>query len=121
MSAEQRQAVLAFLLASRSGAGFLHDINHVCGDLSRISAPTLIIESRYDGSKDEAHALYAADHIRQCRIVRHTCRKPSDLVQQLQCGHRGEDVQLSQDVTDICADAKPCVWSIIGGANEFHN
>jgi pimeloyl-ACP methyl ester carboxylesterase len=63
MSAEQRRAALAFLLPSRSGAGFLHDLGHVCGDLRRITAPTLIIESKYDGSKDPTHASYAADHI----------------------------------------------------------
>jgi pimeloyl-ACP methyl ester carboxylesterase len=34
-----------------------------CGDLSRITAPTLILESKYDGSKDPCHATYAADHI----------------------------------------------------------
>jgi pimeloyl-ACP methyl ester carboxylesterase len=63
MSPGQRQATLALLLALRSGSGFLHDIHHRCGDLSRIAAPTLIIESKYDGSKDSTHASYAADHI----------------------------------------------------------
>jgi len=63
MSQEQRRAALAFLLPSRSGSGFLHDLRHVCGDLGRITAPTLIIESKYDGSKDPSHATYAADHI----------------------------------------------------------
>jgi pimeloyl-ACP methyl ester carboxylesterase len=63
MSQDQRQAALAFLLASRSGAGFLHDLRHRCGDLGRITAPTLIIASQYDGSVDLMHACYAADHI----------------------------------------------------------
>lgn len=63
MSEAQRRAALAFLLPSRSGSGFLHDLRHVCGDLGRITAPTLIIESKYDGSKDPTHATYAADHI----------------------------------------------------------
>ena len=63
MSQEQRQATLAFLLASRSGAGFLHDLRHRCGDLGRITAPTLIIASQYDGSVGLTHARYAADHI----------------------------------------------------------
>jgi pimeloyl-ACP methyl ester carboxylesterase len=63
MSPEQQQAALVFLLASRSGSGFLHDIHHQCGDLSRITAPTLILESKYDGSKDSCHATYAADQI----------------------------------------------------------
>ena len=41
MSQEQQRAALTFLLASRSGSGFLHDIRHRCGDLGRITAPTL--------------------------------------------------------------------------------
>lgn len=68
MSVEQRRATLQFLVASRSGAGFLHDIRHVCGDLRRISAPTLIIESRYDGSKSPDHATFAADHIANAKL-----------------------------------------------------
>ncbi|HEY4386824.1 MAG TPA: alpha/beta hydrolase [Ktedonobacteraceae bacterium] len=63
MSPERQQAALAFLLASRSGSGFLHDIHHRCGDLSRITAPTLIIQSKYDGSIDPSHAIFALDHI----------------------------------------------------------
>jgi pimeloyl-ACP methyl ester carboxylesterase len=63
MSQEQQQAALAVLLASRSGSGFLHDLRHHCGDLRRITAPTLIIRSKYDGSVDASHANYAADHI----------------------------------------------------------
>ncbi|MFL5664094.1 MAG: alpha/beta fold hydrolase [Ktedonobacteraceae bacterium] len=68
MSPEQQQAALAFLLGSRSGSGFLHDIHHRCGDLSCITAPTLIIESKYDGSKDPCHATYAADHIAHAEL-----------------------------------------------------
>jgi pimeloyl-ACP methyl ester carboxylesterase len=63
MSQRQQQAALALLLASRSGSGFLHDLHHRCGDLLRITAPTLIIVSKYDGSMDASHANYAADHI----------------------------------------------------------
>jgi pimeloyl-ACP methyl ester carboxylesterase len=63
MSQAQRRAALAFLLTSRSGAGFLHDLRHRCGDLGRIAAPTLIIASQYGGSVDLTHARYAADHI----------------------------------------------------------
>jgi pimeloyl-ACP methyl ester carboxylesterase len=63
MSRQQQQGVLALLLASRSGSGFMHDLHHHCGDLRRITAPTLVIRSRYDGSMDESHASYAADHI----------------------------------------------------------
>jgi pimeloyl-ACP methyl ester carboxylesterase len=63
MSPAQQQAALAMLVASRSGAGFLNDLHHRCGDLRRITAPALVIRSRYDGSMDATHADYAADHI----------------------------------------------------------
>jgi pimeloyl-ACP methyl ester carboxylesterase len=69
MAQDQRRAALAFLLASRSGAGFLHDLRHRCGDLRQISAPTLIIASRYDGSVDLTHARYAADHIPDAELL----------------------------------------------------
>jgi pimeloyl-ACP methyl ester carboxylesterase len=69
MSQEQRQAALAFLLASRSGAGFLHDIRHRCGDVRRITAPTLIIASEHDGAVDLAHARYAAERIPHAELV----------------------------------------------------
>jgi pimeloyl-ACP methyl ester carboxylesterase len=62
------QAALAFLLASRSGAGFLHDLRHRCGDLGRITAPALIIASQYDGSVDLTHARYAADRIPDAEV-----------------------------------------------------
>ena len=42
----------------------MNDLQHHCGDLRRITAPTLIIASKYDGSVDASHASYAADHIR---------------------------------------------------------
>ncbi len=63
MSQEHQQAALAMLVSLRSGSGFLLDLHHLCGDLRRITAPTLIIRSRYDGSIDAVHASYAADRI----------------------------------------------------------
>jgi pimeloyl-ACP methyl ester carboxylesterase len=68
MSPGQQQAALALLLASRSGSGFLHDIHHHCGDLRRMTAPTLIIQSQYDGSIDRSHAVFALDHIAQAEL-----------------------------------------------------
>jgi pimeloyl-ACP methyl ester carboxylesterase len=68
MSQGQQHAALEFLLASRSGAGFLHDLHHRCGDLRRITAPTLVIASKYDGSVDATHANYAADQIPQAEL-----------------------------------------------------
>jgi pimeloyl-ACP methyl ester carboxylesterase len=63
MTQQQQQAALALLLASRSGSGFLHDIRHHCGDLSRITAPTLIIHSQYDGAVGLSHATWAYERI----------------------------------------------------------
>jgi pimeloyl-ACP methyl ester carboxylesterase len=55
MSPVQQQAALAFLLASRSGSGFLHDISHHCGDLGRITAVTycLLRVEKKGGKKRE--------------------------------------------------------------------
>ena len=68
MTEAQRQMALEFLCSSRSGSGFLLDINHRSGDLGRITAPTLIIHSRFDGSNDFSHAEYAAQHIPQAEL-----------------------------------------------------
>jgi pimeloyl-ACP methyl ester carboxylesterase len=63
LTAEQRKEVADFLRGNRSGSGFLNDITHTSGDLSRISAPTLIIQSKNDGSNPYEHALYACENI----------------------------------------------------------
>jgi pimeloyl-ACP methyl ester carboxylesterase len=68
MSREHRRGALHLLLASRSGSGFLYDLHHRCGDLRRITSPTLIIRSKYDGSVGADHANYAADHIRNAQL-----------------------------------------------------
>ncbi len=68
MGPQQQQAALAFLQASRSGSGFLHDIHHHCGDLGRVTAPVLVITSKYDGLVDSSHATYVQDHIPQTQL-----------------------------------------------------
>lgn len=68
MRSNQQQAALAFLQASRSGSGFLHDIHHHCGDLSRVTAPVLVITSKYDGLVDASHATYVQSHIHQAQL-----------------------------------------------------
>lgn len=68
MSPDQQQAALAFLQASRSGSGFLHDIQHHCGDLSRVRAPVLVITSKYDGLVDSSHAVSVEKHIPQAQL-----------------------------------------------------
>jgi pimeloyl-ACP methyl ester carboxylesterase len=68
MSQKQEEGALAFLLNLRSGRGFLNDYRHICGDLERISAPTLIIRSSYDGSIDQSHADYAVERIPNAQL-----------------------------------------------------
>jgi pimeloyl-ACP methyl ester carboxylesterase len=68
MGPDRQQAALAFLQASRSGSGFLHDIHHHCGDLSRVTAPVLVITSKYDGLVDASHATYVQSHIHQTQL-----------------------------------------------------
>ena len=68
MSPDQQQAVLAFVQASRSGSGFLHDIHHHCGDLGRVKAPVLVITSKYDGLVDSSQATYVQEHIPQAQL-----------------------------------------------------
>ena len=63
MSPAEKQSILDFILVSRSGSGFLNDLNHKCGDLNRITAPTLVIDSKFDGSKSSFHAEYAVSKI----------------------------------------------------------
>lgn len=68
MSPDQKLAALAFLQASRSGSGFLHDIHHQCGDLGRVRAPVLVITSKYDGLVDSSHAVFVEKHIPQAQL-----------------------------------------------------
>jgi pimeloyl-ACP methyl ester carboxylesterase len=68
MGPDRQQAALAFLQASRSGSGFLHDIHHHCGDLSRLTAPILVTTSKYDGLVDSSHATYVQSHVPQAQL-----------------------------------------------------
>jgi len=68
MTAEQQAMTLQMITESRSGAGFLNDVKHRSGDLSRITAPTFIVHSRFDGGVDFTHAEYSARHIRQAQL-----------------------------------------------------
>jgi len=70
MSPDQQQAALTFLQASRSGSGFLHDIHHSSGDLSRVTAPVLVITSKYDGLVDSSHATFMQSHIPHAQLFR---------------------------------------------------
>jgi pimeloyl-ACP methyl ester carboxylesterase len=65
MTPDQQQAALALLQASRSGSGFLHDIQHQCGDLG---APVFIITRKHDGLVDSLHAASVEKHIPQAQL-----------------------------------------------------
>jgi pimeloyl-ACP methyl ester carboxylesterase len=68
MTAEQQALALKYITECRSGSGFVADMKHRSGDLSRITAPTLIIHSRFDGSVDFSHAEYAAQRIQKAEL-----------------------------------------------------
>ncbi|OGO16936.1 MAG: hypothetical protein A2Z15_01230 [Chloroflexi bacterium RBG_16_50_11] len=63
INGQQRASLIRVLKQLRSGHGFLNDIHYAVGDVSKISAPTLIIHSEYDGSVDLGHPRFLANHI----------------------------------------------------------
>ncbi|GBF33226.1 aromatic hydrocarbon catabolism protein [Desulfocucumis palustris] len=65
----ERRAVLKFLLASRSGAGFLNDIKHTFDDFTQITVPTLIIASTYDKSVSPENSIKAAKQIKGAELM----------------------------------------------------
>jgi pimeloyl-ACP methyl ester carboxylesterase len=68
MTGEQQALALKYMTECRSGRGFLADMKHRSCDLSRITAPTLIIHSRFDGSNDFLHAEYSARYIPYAKL-----------------------------------------------------
>lgn len=65
---ERRIAMIQVLKQLHSGHGFLNDIRYTVGNVKDISAPTLIIHSRYDGSVDLSHPQYLAEQIPQSTL-----------------------------------------------------
>ena len=63
MNTDERRTMLDFILCSRSKSGFMNDLNHNCGNLNRVVTPTLVIDSKFDGSKSPDHARYAMENI----------------------------------------------------------
>lgn len=68
MTINQQEAFIKLLKYSRSHQGFLNDLKYDAGDLYRITAPVLIVQSKYDGSVDVSHAEYAKKHIKNCEV-----------------------------------------------------
>ena len=64
ISGQRRASLIRVLRQLRSGHGFVNDIHYTVGDVHRISAPTLIIHSKYDGSVDLSHPRFLAAQIR---------------------------------------------------------
>ncbi|WP_407312422.1 alpha/beta fold hydrolase [Desulfosporosinus sp. SB140] len=66
---KERRAVLKFLLASRSGEGFLNDIKHTFNEFNLITVPTLIIASTYDKSVSPENSIKAAEQITGAELM----------------------------------------------------
>lgn len=66
---KKRRTVLEFLLSSRSGAGFLNDINHTFDELNLIAVPTLIIASTNDKSVSPQNSIKAAQQIKGAELL----------------------------------------------------
>ncbi|MNO47772.1 2-hydroxy-6-oxo-6-phenylhexa-2,4-dienoate hydrolase [compost metagenome] len=63
LDAEQFLGMKQFVEMQRSGSGFMNDIHHNSGDLTRIQARTLIVFSKYDGTIPYRHVEYAMSRI----------------------------------------------------------
>lgn len=61
--------VRAMLATSRSGEGFLLDLEHTAERIADIAAPALILYSPHDASVPQAHALRAARELPQCALA----------------------------------------------------
>ncbi len=68
IQSERRTAMIEVLKQSRSGRGFVNDLHYQVGSIEHISAPTLIIHSKYDASVDMSHPQYLAKHIPHARL-----------------------------------------------------
>jgi len=66
---KERREVLEFLLACRSGAGFLNDINHTFDKFNLITVPTLIIASTNDKSVSPQNSIKAAQQIKGAELL----------------------------------------------------
>ncbi|MOA00240.1 hypothetical protein D3C78_1195930 [compost metagenome] len=60
---EQLLSMKQFVETQRSDSGFMNDIHHHSGDLTKIQAPTLIVFSKYDGVIPYHHVEYAMNRI----------------------------------------------------------
>ncbi|WP_195573953.1 alpha/beta fold hydrolase [Paenibacillus sp. 1001270B_150601_E10] len=65
---KQLHTMKQFVATQRSGSGFINDIQHDSGDLSRIKAETLVIFSKYDGTIPYRHVEYAMERIPHAKL-----------------------------------------------------
>lgn len=65
----ERRAVLKFLQALRSGAGFLNDIKHTFDECHLITVPALIIASTNDKSVSPENSIKAAQQITGAELM----------------------------------------------------
>lgn len=69
MSPSDLAFVRAMLSTSRSGEGFLLDLEHTAERIDDIAAPALVLFSSHDASVPPAHALRAARELPHCELV----------------------------------------------------
>jgi pimeloyl-ACP methyl ester carboxylesterase len=69
LTPQQRDVLVELLNQLRSGSGFLTDLKHEAGDLTRITAPTLVIHSKFDGSINLSHSEYVQQHVPHTQVV----------------------------------------------------
>lgn len=68
MGAADLAYVVRMIEASRSGRGFLNDIEHQVNDLSGIACPTLAMYTRHDKAVRPENALRLAREISECAV-----------------------------------------------------
>ena len=68
MSQEDLRFVQRLIKTSRSGSGFMNDLNHRVDDLSGISVPVLVMYSPYDKSVPPKHARRVAAEVATCAL-----------------------------------------------------
>ncbi|MFC7062677.1 alpha/beta fold hydrolase [Halobacillus seohaensis] len=68
LSSNDRQFIYDLLLSSRSGKGFMLDINHKVLDMSQIKVPVLGMYTQKDKSVDYSNALSLQSNVPKCEI-----------------------------------------------------
>jgi pimeloyl-ACP methyl ester carboxylesterase len=68
MSDDDLQFITRMFQSSRSGTGFLNDIEHHVGNLATIVVPVLVMYSPHDRSVSQRNAQRIADEVSTCEL-----------------------------------------------------